>query len=49
MLPMEVTGILSSLGGIAEIARATFGDGGTAAAAPRRPSTVPNTTPTKPA
>ncbi len=49
MLPMEATGILSSLGGIAEIARATFGDGGAAAGAPRRSSSVPNTTPTKPA
>jgi hypothetical protein len=43
--------MLSSLGGIAEIERATFGDGGPAAAATaaRRPTTVPNTAPPKPA
>jgi regulator of protease activity HflC (stomatin/prohibitin superfamily) len=39
MLPIEVTGVLGSLGGIAEIARATFGGGpsggGPAASAPR--------------
>jgi regulator of protease activity HflC (stomatin/prohibitin superfamily) len=50
MLPIEATAMLSSLGGISEIARATFGEGGPAtAAAARRPTTVPNTTPPKPA
>jgi regulator of protease activity HflC (stomatin/prohibitin superfamily) len=50
MLPIEATAMLSSLGGISEIARATFGEGGpAAAAAARRPTTVPNTTPPKPA
>ena len=50
ILPVEVTGVLGSLAGIAEIAKATFGpDGRTpsstpgAASAPRRP-TVPTTT-----
>jgi regulator of protease activity HflC (stomatin/prohibitin superfamily) len=40
MLPMEVSSVLGSLGGIAEIAKATFGgnSGGTAASAPHRPS-----------
>jgi regulator of protease activity HflC (stomatin/prohibitin superfamily) len=37
MLPMEATGVLSSLAGIAEIAKATFGDGGSATPT-RRPS-----------
>ncbi len=31
MLPMEATGMLSSLAGIGEIAKATFGDGGSSA------------------
>jgi regulator of protease activity HflC (stomatin/prohibitin superfamily) len=40
MLPIEVSSVLGSLGGIAEIARATFGgnSGGTAASAPPRTS-----------
>jgi len=37
MLPMEATGVLSSLAGIVEIAKATFGDGGSATPT-RRPS-----------
>jgi regulator of protease activity HflC (stomatin/prohibitin superfamily) len=50
MLPVEATAMLSSLGGIGEIARATFGDSaapGTAAAARRPAPTVPNTPPPK--
>ena len=53
IMPMEVTGVLGSLAGIAEIAKATFGDGGGGDGAPgvdvgarpppRRP-TVPTTT-----
>ena len=48
IMPMEVTGVLGSLAGIAEIAKATFGPDGrppssTPGAAPRRP-TVPTTT-----
>jgi regulator of protease activity HflC (stomatin/prohibitin superfamily) len=43
MLPMEATSMLASLGGIGEIAKATFGDSATSAAASaRRPATVPN-------
>ena len=40
MLPIEVSSVLGSLGGIAEIARATFGgnSGSAAASAPPRPS-----------
>jgi regulator of protease activity HflC (stomatin/prohibitin superfamily) len=40
MLPIEVSGVLGSLGGIAEIARATFGgnSGGGDGSAPPRPS-----------
>jgi regulator of protease activity HflC (stomatin/prohibitin superfamily) len=40
MLPIEVSGVLGSLGGIAEIARATFGgnSGGAVASTPPRPS-----------
>jgi regulator of protease activity HflC (stomatin/prohibitin superfamily) len=40
MLPIEASSVLGSLGGIAEIARATFGgnSGGGAASAPPRPS-----------
>ena len=44
ILPMEATGVLSSLAGIAEIAKATFGDG-TPGTAPARRSTVPTVTP----
>jgi regulator of protease activity HflC (stomatin/prohibitin superfamily) len=43
MLPIEATGILGSLAGIGEIAKATFGESAaSAASAARRPSTVPN-------
>ncbi len=49
MLPIEATAMLSSLGGISEIARATFGEGGPAGAAATRRPTVPNTAPPKPA
>jgi hypothetical protein len=42
MLPVEATQVLSSLAGIGEIAKATFGGGGgdgkAPAAAPRRPT-----------
>jgi regulator of protease activity HflC (stomatin/prohibitin superfamily) len=40
MLPIEASSVLGSLGGIAEIAKATFGgnSGGAAASAPSRPS-----------
>src|SRR5580700_8296012 len=45
MLPIEATSVLASLGGIAEIARETFGGGGDgrgpAPAPPRRPSVPP--------
>ena len=43
ILPIEVTGVLGSLAGIAEIAKATFGEGGSATPGrvppPRRPTT----------
>jgi regulator of protease activity HflC (stomatin/prohibitin superfamily) len=38
MLPIEATGVLASLGGIAEIARETFGGDGRGPAPARRPS-----------
>lgn len=38
MLPMEATALLGSLGGIAELARATFGDDGAPPQPPRRRS-----------
>src|SRR5690606_8906314 len=44
MLPMEATALLGSLGGIAELARATFGDdgsGGGPASRRRAPGQVP--------
>jgi len=43
IIPMEATSVLSSLAGIGEIAKATFGTGGggDGAAPPRRPSTPP--------
>jgi regulator of protease activity HflC (stomatin/prohibitin superfamily) len=42
MLPIETTGVLGSLAGISEIAKATFGDGRAAATtAPRRSPTGP--------
>jgi regulator of protease activity HflC (stomatin/prohibitin superfamily) len=46
LLPMEATGLLSSLGGIGELARAALGGrspGGQSAPFPPRPSTVPRT------
>ncbi|MGB3273913.1 MAG: SPFH domain-containing protein [Xanthobacteraceae bacterium] len=48
MLPIEATSMLSSLAGIGEIAKATFGDAATGAAsgAARRRPTVPNTSDT---
>jgi hypothetical protein len=36
MLPLEATSMLASLGGIGEIAKATFGDSASPAAATRR-------------
>jgi regulator of protease activity HflC (stomatin/prohibitin superfamily) len=45
MLPMEATSMLGSLGGIGEIAKATFGEQAVAAQAARRAGSVP---PTKP-
>jgi len=45
MLPIEATSVLSSLAGIGEIAKATFGETATSAAAARRTGSVPNTTP----
>jgi regulator of protease activity HflC (stomatin/prohibitin superfamily) len=50
MIPMEATSVLSSLAGIGEIAKATFGEAATsaAAAAARRTSSVPNAGPTPP-
>src|SRR5258708_37800594 len=47
MLPIEATSILGSLAGIGEIAKATFGDAATTAAAARRGS-GPSTGPTPP-
>src|SRR5215470_16839357 len=48
ILPMEATGVLSSLAGIAEIAKATYGSEAVAAAtsAVRRSTTVPTVNPT---
>jgi regulator of protease activity HflC (stomatin/prohibitin superfamily) len=45
MLPIEAMSILGSLAGIGEIAKATFGEAATSAAAARRTGSVPNTTP----
>jgi len=47
MLPVEATSVLASLGGIAEIAKAAFGDGKGGPPASRRP-TGPVTTPSPP-
>ena len=49
MLPIEATGMLGSLAGIGEIAKATFGESAASAAAStsRRPPSVPNTTPSR--
>jgi len=38
MLPIEATNVLATLGGISEIAKLTFGDGGAGPPAPGRPS-----------
>jgi regulator of protease activity HflC (stomatin/prohibitin superfamily) len=43
MLPIEATGILGSLGGIAELARATFTESSASATAAARRTTVPPT------
>ena len=45
MLPIEAMSILGSLAGIGEIAKATFGETATSAAAARRTGSVPNTPP----
>jgi regulator of protease activity HflC (stomatin/prohibitin superfamily) len=50
MLPIEATSMLGSLAGIGEIAKATFGESAaSAAAAARRPGSVPPTGSTPPA
>jgi regulator of protease activity HflC (stomatin/prohibitin superfamily) len=46
MLPMEATAILSSLAGIGEIAKATFGESAASAAAAARRGSVPPAGPT---
>ena len=45
MLPVEASSLIGSLAGIGEIAKETFinGDGGAAAAKPKRSGRVPNT------
>lgn len=43
MLPIEATQMLATLGGIGEIAKATFGADGTASSSPTRRPTVPPT------
>jgi regulator of protease activity HflC (stomatin/prohibitin superfamily) len=49
MLPIEASSVLGSLGGISEIAKATFGaDGAAASAAARRSGSVPSATGTQP-
>jgi len=48
MLPMEATAILSSLAGIGEIAKATFGESAASAAAAARRGSVPPAGPTPP-
>ncbi len=45
MLPIEATQMLATLGGIGEIAKATFGADGTASSSPTRRPTVPPTVP----
>jgi hypothetical protein len=37
MLPIEAAGVLATLGGIAEIAKHTFGDGAVGPPSPRQP------------
>jgi regulator of protease activity HflC (stomatin/prohibitin superfamily) len=49
MLPIEATGVLASLGGIAEIAKHTFGDGAGGPPAPWRPIPPPPSAPAAPA
>lgn len=50
MLPLEATGMLASLAGIGEIAKATFGESAASgSAAARRPGSVPPTGSTPPA
>jgi regulator of protease activity HflC (stomatin/prohibitin superfamily) len=48
ILPMEATAILSSLAGIGEIAKATFGESAASAAAAARRGSVPPAGPTPP-
>ncbi|MFZ5672687.1 MAG: SPFH domain-containing protein [Pseudomonadota bacterium] len=48
MLPLEASAVLGSLGGIAEIARETFGGGDSEQAAPRRRSSPPSVPPIPP-
>jgi regulator of protease activity HflC (stomatin/prohibitin superfamily) len=51
MLPIEATGVLATLGGIAEMAKHTFGNGAPGAPVPRHPTapTSPATAPIPPA
>src|SRR5579872_7348936 len=49
MLPMEATGLLSSLAGIGEIAKATFGESAASASAAARRGSVPSAGATPPA
>jgi hypothetical protein len=48
MLPLEATSMLSSLAGIGEIAKATFGESAASANAAGRRSSVPPTPPNPP-
>jgi hypothetical protein len=48
MLPLEATSMLSSLAGIGEIAKATFGESAASASAAGRRSSVPPTPPNPP-
>lgn len=48
MMPMESTGLISSLGGIAELAKESLGLGGVAAAAKPTPKPTPQPTPQPP-
>jgi regulator of protease activity HflC (stomatin/prohibitin superfamily) len=47
MLPIEAAGMLGSLGGIAEIAKATFGDSAAVSGAVRRSGSVPTSSGTQ--
>jgi len=49
MLPVEATGMLSSLAGIGEIAKATFGESAVSAVAAARRGSVPSAGATPPA